>query len=66
DNEVLQQNTTQIFRNFLKLALKDGEKTHKQLSAITGLPEEDIDKFLAQFVGEGLAEKTEKGYKLTT
>ena len=64
DNELLQMNTTQIFRNFLKHALKDGEKPRKQLAAITGIPENDVDKFLAQFIGEELIEKTEKGYKL--
>ncbi len=64
DNDVLQRNTHNIFRNFLHLALGSGEKTLTELAAITGIPSADMHTFIKPFLSEPWIEETERGFKL--
>ncbi len=64
DNEILQKNSTQIFRNFLRFAISSGKKKSTEISAVMGIPESDIDKFITPFVKEGWVKKTEHGFEL--
>lgn len=64
ENEILHLNTIQIYRNFLRLILHDGEKTLVQISKLTGIPNEHIERFVLPYVKEGWVEKTENGFAL--
>lgn len=64
DNEVLQRNTTQLFRNFLTFAIKSGKRTDEELSKVCGIPVQDVPKFIDPFISEGWVERDNEGYKV--
>ena len=64
DNEMLQRNTSQLFRNFLTYAIKNGKKTDDELSKVFGIPLQDVPRFTEPFINEGWVEKKEGEYHL--
>ena len=62
-NKLLDQNTMNLFRNFIKYLTKDGEKSLDELSEATGIGSKYLKQFLDRLVENNMVSLTEGKYK---
>ncbi|MBN1544729.1 hypothetical protein JW898_04675 [Candidatus Woesearchaeota archaeon] len=62
-SQLLQKNTDALVRNFLNFMLKE-PRSAEEIANMTGIPEENADAILSNFLKAGVVEKKGEGYVL--
>jgi len=62
--KLLDKSVVNIFRNFIKYTLKQGEKEVEEVSAIVGVEEKDLKPFMDKMIEENILTKKQDKYSL--
>jgi len=65
ENTILKKNSAIFLRNIIYLSLKQGKKKLTELSKDSGVPEQDLDKFLGILIKEKKLKMDKKSYSLS-